>query len=135
VSKPARELRLIQRAFLGYALKGEALKCDVTRLATKLQGEFVDTLTELDYVVFLVKQSLQITMEPTFPLAGPDLRAVRDNEYFVEIRRVQLDDARAAADMATEKNLAPRAGFELATLRLTVAALKPVTECDDSLSC
>jgi hypothetical protein len=32
-----------------------------------------------------------------------------------------------------EKDLAPRARFELATLRLTVAALKCRTECDDLL--
>jgi hypothetical protein len=61
-------------------LKGESLKCDVARLATKLQGEFVDTLTELGYAVFLVKQGMQVTMEPTFPLAGADLRAVKDQQ-------------------------------------------------------
>jgi hypothetical protein len=87
---------------VGYALQGDVLKCDVRRLATKLQGEFVDTLVELGYAVFLLKQGLEVTMEPTAPLAGPDLRAVKDSEYFVEIRRVRLDEARAAADMATE---------------------------------
>ncbi|HYL14615.1 MAG TPA: hypothetical protein VEV41_16345 [Terriglobales bacterium] len=87
---------------VGYALQGDGLKCDLRRLATKLQGEFVDTLVELGYAVFLLKQGLDVTMEPKAPLAGPDLRAVKDGEYFVEIRRVQLDEARAATDMATE---------------------------------
>lgn len=87
---------------VGYALRGAALRCDVARLATKLQGEFVDTLVELGYAVFLAEQEMEVTMEPTFPLAGPDLRITKDKEYFVEIRRVQLDEARAAADIATE---------------------------------
>jgi hypothetical protein len=87
---------------LGCALRGEALRCDVARLATKLQGEFVDTLVELGYAVFLAEQGMEVTMEPTFPLSGPDLRAAKDKEYFIEIRRVQLDEARAAADIATE---------------------------------
>jgi hypothetical protein len=60
---------------VGYALRGDALRCDVARLATKLQGEFVDTLVELGYAVFLAEQGMEVTMEPTFPLAGPDLRA------------------------------------------------------------
>lgn len=85
-----------------YALAGDALKCDVARLATKLQGEFVDTLVELGYAVFLVDQGMEVTMEPTVPLAGPDLRVIKEEEYFVEIRRVQLDEACAAADIATE---------------------------------
>jgi len=84
------------------ALRGDVLKCDLPRLATKLKGEFVDTLTELGYAVFLTTQGLLVTMEPTAPAAGPDLGAVKDKEYFVEVRNVRLDEARAAADLATE---------------------------------
>jgi hypothetical protein len=84
------------------ALEGETLKCDLVRLASKLKGEFVDTLTELGYAVFLTDQGLRVTMEPTAPEAGPDLLAVKDKDYFVEVRKVRLDEAHAAADLATE---------------------------------
>jgi len=88
---------------VGYALQGDSLRCDVKRLATKLQGEFVDTLAELGYAVFLVNEGAEVTMEPMAPLAGPDLRVGKERkEYFVEIRRVRLDEAHAAADLATE---------------------------------
>jgi hypothetical protein len=88
---------------VGYALQRTSLQCDVPRLATKLQGEFVDTLVELGYAVFLVDQVAEVLMEPTAPLAGPDLRVVRgEAKYFVEIRRVQLDEAHASGDLAAE---------------------------------
>ena len=86
---------------VGVVLRGEALKCDPSRLATKLQGEFVDTLTELGYAVFLTEQGFQVTMEPTAPLAGPDLLVVKGSEYYVEVRKVGLDEAHAAGDLAT----------------------------------
>ena len=88
---------------VGIALEGDALKCDLTRLVTKLKGEFVDTLTELGYAAFLTTQGLLVTMEPAAPAAGPDLKAAKDKEYFVEVRKVRLDEARAAADLATEE--------------------------------
>jgi hypothetical protein len=57
---------------VGIALQADALKCDLSRLASKLKGEFVDTLTELGYAVFLTKQGFQLVMEPTAPEAvGP----------------------------------------------------------------
>jgi hypothetical protein len=87
---------------VGVVLRGEALKCNPSRLASKLQGEFVDTLTELGYAVFLTKQGFQVTMEPMAPLAGPDLLAAKGSEYFVEVRKVRLDEAHAAGDLATE---------------------------------
>jgi hypothetical protein len=87
---------------VGVALQGDRLQCDVSRLASKLKGEFVDTLTELGYAVFLVEKGFQVMMEPTAPEAGPDLLAVKDKKYFVEMRKVQLNEARAAADLATE---------------------------------
>ena len=87
---------------VGIALEEPALKCDLPRLATKLQGEFVDTLTELGYAVFLTRQGMRVTMEPTAPAAGPDLKVVKDKGYFVEVRKVRLDDVHAAGDLATE---------------------------------
>jgi hypothetical protein len=87
---------------VGVALRADLLKCDVSRLASKLRGEFVDTLIELGYAVFLTERGFQVTMEPTAPLAGPDLLAVKGSEYYVEIRKVGLDEAHAAGDLATE---------------------------------
>ena len=55
----------------GFILKG-GVKCDLARLATKLKSEFVETLVEMGYAVFLAKQGFQVTMEPTAPEAGPD---------------------------------------------------------------
>jgi len=90
-------------ALASVVLDGNALKCEQARLAAKLKGEFVDTLTELDYAVFLTTQGLRVTMEPTAPAAGPDLAAENGKEYFVEIRRVRLGEAKAAADLASEE--------------------------------
>src|SRR5258708_10065313 len=85
-----------------FILNSRSFKCDTARLATKLNGEFVDTLVEIGYAVFLGKRGFQVTMEPSAPQAGPDLLAVRGNEYFIETRRVNVDDAQAKVDLATE---------------------------------
>jgi hypothetical protein len=87
---------------VGVALRGEVLKSDISRLGSKLRSESVDTLTELGYAVFLTGRGFQVTMEPTAPLAGPDLLAVKGAEYYVEVRKVGLDEAHAAGDLATE---------------------------------
>jgi hypothetical protein len=87
---------------VGVVLEGRTVECDATRLASKLKGEFVETLTELGYAVFLAGQGCHVVMEPMAPAAGPDLLAVKEREYYVEIRKVGLDEAHAAADLATE---------------------------------
>jgi hypothetical protein len=85
-----------------YILNGGRVKCDLARLTTKLKGEFLDTLIEIDYAFFLAENGLQVILEPSAPKSGPDILAVEDNEYFVEIKRVTLDEAHAAGDMASE---------------------------------
>ena len=55
---------------------------------------------EMGYAVFLADRGFEVTMEPCAPNAGPDLAAVLDAEYFIELRKVGLDEARAAADSA-----------------------------------
>jgi|SRR6516164_5430962 hypothetical protein len=87
---------------VGVALKVDALKCDRSRLASKLQGEFVDTLVELGYAVFLTQLGCEVTMEPTAPRSGPDLLVVKGESYYVEIRKVHLDEEHHAVDAATE---------------------------------
>ena len=41
-------------------------------------------------------------MEPTAPKSGPDLLAVKGESYYVEVRRVGLDEEHHAVDAATE---------------------------------
>lgn len=87
---------------IDFILNSRSIKCDAGRLATKVSGEFVDTLVEMGYGVFLGKQGFHVTMEPSAPQAGPDLLAVRGSEYFIEIKKVGLDEAQAKVDLATE---------------------------------
>src|SRR5579859_4716441 len=47
---------------VGIALQADALQCDLSRLASKLKGEFVDTLTELGYAIFLTGRGFQVVM-------------------------------------------------------------------------
>lgn len=85
-----------------FVLNNGALKCDTARLASKLKGEFVDTIVELGYAVFLAKRGCVVTMEPTAPKSGPDLLVVKDESYYVEMRRVGLDEEHRTVDAATE---------------------------------
>lgn len=85
-----------------FALNNGALKCDASRLASKLKGEFVDTIVELGYAVFLAKRGCAVTMEPTAPKAGPDLLVVKEESYYVEMRKVGLDEGHRTVDAATE---------------------------------
>jgi hypothetical protein len=94
-----------------FVLNNGALKCDTVRLASKLKGEFVDTIVELGYAVFLAKQGCTVTMEPTAPKSGPDLLVVKDESYYVEVRKVSLDEAHRTVDIATEDVFARLCGM------------------------
>ena len=85
-----------------FVLNNGAPKCDTSRLASKLKGEFVDTTVELGYAVFLAKRGCAVTMEPTAPKPGPDLLVVKDESYYVEMRKVGLDEEHRTVDAATE---------------------------------
>jgi len=85
-----------------FVLNNGGLKCDMSRLASKLKGEFVDTIVELGYGVFLAKRGCTVTMEPAAPKSGPDLLVVKDGSYFVEVRKVGLDEEHRTVDTATE---------------------------------
>ena len=84
-----------------FILKSGMVKCNAARLASKLKAEFEETLSEMGYAVFLAKHGLVVTMEPFFPKQGSDLVAVGEHDYFVENRKVGLDEVRAAQDAAT----------------------------------
>jgi len=94
-----------------FALNSGALKCDASRLGSKLKGEFVDTIVELGYAVFLAKRGCGVTMEPTAPKAGPDLLVVKDGSYYVEMRKVGLDEEHRTVDAATEDVFARLCGM------------------------
>jgi hypothetical protein len=85
-----------------FVLNNGMLKCDASRLASKLKGEFVDTMVELGYAVFLARRGCVVTMEPTGPNSGPDLLVVKDETYYVEMRKVGLDEEHRTVDAATE---------------------------------
>ncbi len=70
-------------------ISGGRVTFDRTRLAEKLKAEFVPTLTELEWAVFLAKQGFMVIVESCAPKKGPDLQADRDGvSYFIEIRNV-----------------------------------------------
>ena len=94
-----------------FALNNGALKCDASRLASKLKGEFVDTIVELGYAVFLAKRGCAVTMEPTAPKTGPDLVAAKDESYYVEVRKIGLDEEHRTVDAATEDVFARLCGM------------------------
>jgi hypothetical protein len=102
VSGPDSSVIRYTEDFADFALNNGAVKCDASRLATKLKGEFVDTIVELGYAVFLAKRGCVVTMEPTAPKAGPDLLVVKDESYYVEMRKVGLDEEHRTVDAATE---------------------------------
>jgi hypothetical protein len=54
-----------------FILKNGLIECDSVCLASKLKAEFPETLAEMGYAVFLGKQRFQVTMEPSYPDAGP----------------------------------------------------------------
>ena len=56
----------------------------------------------MGYAVFLARRGSAVTMEPTAPKSGPDLLVVKDESYYVEVRKVGLDEEHRTVDAATE---------------------------------
>jgi hypothetical protein len=68
-------------------LTSAKIKLDRESLACKLDADYVSTLAEMESAVFLEQQGFSVTLEPTAPEKGPDLRADwKDTPYFVEVR-------------------------------------------------
>jgi hypothetical protein len=68
-------------------LSSAKVKLDRGALAQKLDADYVSTLAEMESAVFLEQQGFSVTLEPTAPERGPDLRADwGDTLYFVEVR-------------------------------------------------
>ncbi|HZU30869.1 MAG TPA: hypothetical protein VFB79_07120 [Candidatus Angelobacter sp.] len=63
------------------------IKLDTRALAKKLDADYGSTLAEMECAVFLAQQGFSVTLEPTAPEKGPDIRADWDETpYFVEVR-------------------------------------------------
>jgi hypothetical protein len=68
-------------------LTNKNISLDSEGLAKKLRSrtDCVSTLAEMESAIFLAEKGFAVTLEPTAPLKGPDLRADWDGvPYFVE---------------------------------------------------
>src|SRR6266700_1105364 len=87
-------------------LTSENIKFDSKVLADKLKSVkgFVPTLAEMESVTFLAARGFTVTLEPTAPEKGPDLRADWEGvPYFVEIRTVGFSENEDRRNGVTEE--------------------------------
>jgi hypothetical protein len=56
-------------------LTNSRIKFDPQVLADKIKDPFISTLAEMESAVFLAQQGFAVTLEPTAPKKGPDIRA------------------------------------------------------------
>lgn len=76
-------------------LTSENIKLDREPLANKLKSrtDFVSTLAEMETATYLAAKGFGVTIEPTAPRKGPDLRADWEGvSYFVEVRTVGFSE-------------------------------------------
>jgi hypothetical protein len=75
-------------------------------LSTKLKSEtdFVSTLAEMETTVFLADQGFAVTVEPSAPQKGPDIRADWQGvPYFVEVRTVGFSKDESRREAVTQE--------------------------------
>jgi hypothetical protein len=75
-------------------------------LANKLKskGDFVSTLAEMESAIRLTQQGFTVTLEPSAPEKGPDIRAdLKSVPYFIEIRTVGLSEEETRRDDVTNE--------------------------------
>jgi hypothetical protein len=87
-------------------LTNENIKFDSKVLGDKLKSvkDFVPTLAEMESATFLAAQGFTVTLEPTAPEKGPDLRADWEGvPYFVEIRTVGFSENEDRRNAVTEE--------------------------------
>jgi hypothetical protein len=86
-------------------LTNENIRLDPEGLARKLRSrtDCVSTLAEMESAIFLAEKGFAVTLEPTAPLKGPDLRADWDSvPYFVEVRTVGFSGRRRSQGFGHE---------------------------------
>ncbi len=85
-------------------LTSEKIKFKPEVLAQKVKAEYIPTLAELESAVFLAKQDFEVTIEPTAPERGSDLRAdLNGVSYFVEVRAVGFSEEEDRVDAVSEE--------------------------------
>jgi len=87
-------------------LTNNRISFDAEALANKLRSETdcVPTLAEMEWAIFLAERGFAITIEPTAPLRGPDLRADWQGvPYFVEVRTVGFSEDEDRRDGVTNE--------------------------------
>lgn len=85
-------------------LTSDQIKFNPETLANKLKAEYVSTVAEMESAVFLAQQGFAVTVEPTAPERGPDLRAELGGiPYFVEIRRVGFAEEEDRVNSVSEE--------------------------------
>lgn len=87
-------------------LTSNGISFDAETLANKLRSETdcIPTLAEMEWASFLAEKGFAITIEPTAPLRGPDLRADWDGvSFFVEVRTVGFSEDEDRRDAVTKE--------------------------------
>src|ERR1700731_709833 len=87
-------------------LTNKNISVDSEGLAKKLRSptDCVSTLAEMESAIFLADKGFTVTLEPTAPLKGPDLRADWDRgPYFVEVRTVGFSEDEDRRDSVTNE--------------------------------
>lgn len=73
-------------------------------LADKIKEQYDSTLAEIESTVFLAQQGFAVTLEPTAPKKGPDIRADWGGiPYFVEIRTVGFSEEEERFELISEQ--------------------------------
>jgi len=113
-------------------LTNENIKFDTEVLAKKLKSktDFVSTLAEMESATFLAQQGFKVTLEPTAPRKGPDIRADWEGvPYFVEIRTVGFSEDEDRRNLVT-KEIFTKLGTVLSSYFVTLTVgdeYKPAT--------
>ncbi len=87
-------------------LTNKNISLDSEGLAKKLRSrtDCVSTLAEMESAIFLAEKGFAVTLEPTAPLKGPDLRADWHGvPYFVEVRTVGFSEDEDRRDSVTNE--------------------------------
>ncbi len=76
-----------------------AFKREILAHKLKSKGDFVPTLAEMESAIRLAREGFTVTLEPTAPEKGPDIRAdLKGVPYFVEVRTVGFSEEENVRD-------------------------------------
>jgi len=82
----------------------QTIKFDAKVLAAKIKDPYVSTLAEMESAAFLAKQGFAVTLEPSAPDRGPDIRADWERvPYFIEIRAAGFSQEDERVDLISKQ--------------------------------